>query len=320
MILTDKHNRNFSYLRLSITDLCNFNCKYCFPENLKIKKYLSIKEIYNLISCLSELGIEKIRITGGEPTVRKDFVTIGKVISNFKIKSLVFTTNAYRLNDIAEKAKNAGFDGVNISLDTLNESKFFVITGKNYFAKVYNGIIKAINIGLKVKINVVLSNFFSFKDFRNFYTLLKYKNLTIRFIDQMDIKNNFDIKKRIIKSEYLIKFLKDDGWNLEINKTSIDGPSKTFKNINFMGKIGIINPYSKDFCITCNRLRVSSTGEMFLCLFGQNSYSIRNYLDSSKKILKLKELIIEKTKLKSHSHSLIDKKYGKINSFSSIGG
>lgn len=319
-MLTDKYNRYFTYLRLSITDLCNFNCNYCLPNNLKTKKYLSIKEIYNLIACLSEIGIKKIRITGGEPTVRKDFLTIGKIISNFNINSLVFTTNGYKLNEMIKKIKKSGFTGINISLDTLNKNKFSSITGKNYFEKVYNGIIDALNTELKIKVNIVLSNLFSFKDFQNFYTLLKYKNLTIRFIDQMDIKNNFHIEKRIIKSDYLIKFLKQDGWKLNVLKKNTDGPASNFENEKFVGKIGMINPYSKDFCSSCNRIRISSTGEMFLCLFGHNSYFIRNFLDSSKKKEEFKEYLIDKVKLKSHSHSLINKNYGIINSFSSIGG
>jgi len=322
-MLTDKYNRCFSYLRLSITDLCNFSCKYCLPTNMKLKtkSYLSLKEIGNLIFALSELGIQKVRITGGEPTVRKDFILIGKTISCISgIKSLVFTTNGYKLNEIAESAFDAGFNGVNISLDTLDSSKFAVITGKDYFLKVFNGIFLALNIGLNVKINVVLSKFFTFDDFSDFYFLLKYKNLTIRFIDQMETNFINKIGNKFITSNYLLRFLKKNGWKCRNIKEHFDGPASVFIHEHFLGKIGIINPYSTDFCLNCNRIRVSALGDLFLCLFGGKSYSIRHYLNSSKDKLNLQNFLISKMKDKSYSHSLFDKNFGLIDSFSSIGG
>jgi len=321
-MLIDKYNRHFSYLRLSITDLCNFSCKYCLPNNIKLKakNYLSIEEIYNLILILSELGIQKIRITGGEPTVRKDFLEIGKIISSFKnIKSLVFTTNGYKLANIALKAYSAGFNGVNISLDTLNKNKFSVITGKNYFSTVLHGIFLAINIGLNVKINVVLSKFFSLDDFENFYSLLKYKNVSIRFIEQMETNLISKNNNKILDSRILSILLKNNGWNL-LEKKQSDGPANVFVNNNFLGKIGIINPYSSYFCTNCNRIRISSTGDLFLCLFGGKSYSIRHFLNSRDKHNEFKIFLINKLKYKSYSHNLFNKEYGLINYFSSIGG
>ena len=321
-MLIDKYNRSFNYLRLSITDLCNFNCKYCLPNNIKLKtkNYLSLDEIYNLILVLSDLGIQKIRITGGEPTVRKDFLEIGQMISSFQaIKSLVFTTNGYKLSQIAEKTYNAGFNGVNISLDTLNKTKFSVITGKNYFFQVLNGVFSALNAGLNVKLNVVLSNFFSLDDFENFYSLLKYKNLNIRFIEQMEtnlINKNYNEN---LNSKVLCHFLKNNGWKILI-KNKTDGPANTFTHDNYLGKIGIINPYSSSFCSTCNRLRVSAVGDLFLCLFGGKMYPIRHFLKLANNTDELKTFLISKLKCKTYSHNLFDKQFGLMNHFSSIGG
>ena len=320
-MLKDNYNRQFSYLRLSITDLCNFNCKYCLPNNIKLKSksYLSINEMYNLIFTLSNLGIKKVRITGGEPTIRKDFILIGKMISSFNcIKSLVFTTNGYNLSDIVESVFNAGFNGVNISLDTLNYLKFSVITNRDYFNRVFEGIFRALDIGLDVKINIVLSEFFSFSDFEDFYSLLKYKRLTIRFIDQMETGI---IKKysTYVKSSYLITFLKRNNWIL-LDKKNIDGPAKIFVNKLFLGKIGIINPYSNSFCLSCNRLRITALGELFLCLFGGESYSTRLFLNSLHNKIFFQNFLFNKIKNKSRSHLLNNKNFGLINSFSSIGG
>ena len=151
-MLKDIYNRYFSYLRLSITDLCNFKCKYCLPENVNLKKkhYLSVKEIYNLVSAFVDLGINKIRLTGGEPTVRKDFFEIGKIIAKFsKIRSLVFTTNGYKLNRIVNTLCSIGFTGINVSLDTLSKKKFYIITKRDYFNNVFEGVLLALELILK---------------------------------------------------------------------------------------------------------------------------------------------------------------------------
>lgn len=322
-ILKDNYNRIFSYLRLSITDMCNFNCKYCLPNIKKFdkKEHLSLNEINNLVSAFVDLGIIKIRLTGGEPTIRKDFFEIGSLISSFKsIKSLVFTTNGYKLDKIAYDIYKTGFTGVNVSLDSLDKKKFYFITNKNYFDNVLKGIFLLLDYGLEVKINIVLSDFFTFSDFENFYSLLKYKKLQIRFIDQME---TIDIKKEVresLNSIYISSFLEHNGWN-EISKYSfLSGPSSIFIHNDFLGSIGVINPYSNSFCKECNRLRISSSGELFLCLFGGTSFSLRNFLDSSNKKNDLIKFLLDKIKLKAKSHFLHDRNFGSLKTFSSIGG
>lgn len=322
-VLVDKYNRVFSYLRLSITDLCNFSCKYCMPANIymKSKFYLSLDEIYNLVSAFSELGVTKVRLTGGEPTIRKDFFDIGDIISSFSnIKSLVFTTNGYRLFDIVDKLSDIGFTGVNISMDTLNVKKFNIITGKNYFHRVLKGIYRSLNLGLNIKINIVLSNFFSLEDFESFYSFIKYKNVSIRFISQMNtnlIKNNYI---NVVAPLYILSFLKNNNWYLDDSNVCSDGPAHTYSNKYYLGKIGIINPYSNIFCVNCNRLRVSSIGGLYLCLFGNKVYCLRHLLQSSKQKRCLISFIYKIVKIKERSHYLQDGKSGVIKSFVSIGG
>lgn len=321
-MLKDNYNRYFSYLRLSITDSCNFQCKYCMPENFKFNKdeNLSINEIHNLVAAFSELGVNKIRLTGGEPTLRKDFINIAKTISKFNsIKSLVFTTNGYKLLELKDDIKKSGFTGINISLDTLNKEKFAVITNRDYFDKVFEGILHVLKLNLDIKINIVLSDLFSFSDFENFYSLTKYKNINIRFINQMET-NFVKRKKKSINLNYLLTFLKNNKWLLNNDKNISSGPALNFKNKNFIGTIGIINPYSNSFCLSCNRLRISSKGDLFLCLFGGKSYSIKNFLNSKNKKFELQKFLIEKVKIKSYSHFLEYKNFGELNTFSSIGG
>ncbi len=321
-ILKDAYNRSFSYLRISITDLCNFSCKYCLPvrDNIKCKNYLSVDEIYNLVLAFSELGVSKIRITGGEPTIRNDFIDIGKAISSiFFIKDLVFTTNGFKLYKIIDEVVNSGYNGVNISLDTLDKNKFILITGRNYFKAVLDSIYCSLDYGLKTKVNIVLSDFFSLNDFENFYYLSKYKPIDIRFIEQME---TCSIKRGInnfITSSYIKEFLYINNWKNTV-KSYIDGPADLFFNNSFIGKIGIINPYSDKFCFNCNRLRISSMGDLFLCLFGNIKYPLRHLLRSSSQKDDLKNFIVDVLKMKNNSHMLNSGNYGMIKSFSSIGG
>lgn len=319
--LIDNYNRVFSYLRLSVIDSCNFNCVYCLPEKNRLKdNILSLNEISNLVSVFVYLGVNKIRLTGGEPTLRKDFLDIGSNISSYKsIRSLVFTTNGYRLNKIAKQLKSSGFSGVNISLDSLDFNKFSIITNRNYYNKVIDGIFESLSYGLNVKLNVVLSNFFTFFDFENFYSLLKYKNLTVRFIDQMETGS---IKKSYtyLSSFYISSFLERNGWIKSFPCDASSGPAVLFENVNFLGKIGFINPYSKSFCVSCNRLRVSSNGDLFLCLFGGIAYPLKCFLDNENKKYDLLYYILDKIKFKHSSHFLHDDKFGLLKSFSSIGG
>lgn len=322
-ILKDKYGRVFKYLRLSITDLCNFNCKYCLPisnSSSYKKRYLTVNEIYNLVAVFSELGINKVRVTGGEPTVRKDFVEIGKVISSIKgIDFLSFTSNGYRLSSIINDVYAVGFNGVNISLDTLNLDKFAIITGRNYYKEVLDGIYKSLDIGLITKINVVLSNFFSFEDFCEFYILAKYKKVTIRFIEQMgtfDIKNDFSSH---LTSSYIKEFLLNNNWNITL-KSNLSGPALEFYNTGFCGKIGVINPYSNLFCFDCNRLRVSAEGILHLCLLSNKNLSLIDMLASSSMKNNLKKFIMDNLINKDEKHFLKVGKVGSFCNFSSIGG
>ena len=322
-VLRDDYNRFFYYLRVSITELCNFNCKYCLPSNLSKKKYdyMTALEIFNLINAFSELGVKKVRITGGEPSIRNDLFIIAERIRSIQnIESLVLTSNGYKLYKLINSIKNSGFTGINISLDTLNEDKFFIITGRDYFKRVLESIYGIIEAGLKVKVNVVLSDFFSLEDFEDFYSFLKYKSIIIRFIEQMETNNIKKNYKTYISASYILEFLKRNGWHQERKKLVIDGPATLFYNSSYLGKIGIINPYSSEFCYSCNRLRISALGELFLCLFGDNSYNLRPLLKSVSQKDNLKHVILEKVKVKNKSHFLSSNNFGIINNFSSIGG
>ncbi|HFL8794859.1 MAG TPA: radical SAM protein [Candidatus Azosocius sp. HAIN] len=322
-LLQDSYGRTFPYLRLSITDVCNFKCKYCLPYGYFVNKknFLSKKEILNLVSVFSNLGIKKIRITGGEPTVRKDFLLIAKNIKSFKsIKSLVFTTNGYKLEKIVKECYEIGFDGINVSLDSLNKYKFIYITGNKFFNVVFNGIIKSISFNLKTKINVVLMKPFKLSDFKNYLNFVMITNVSVRFIELMETVDLEYFNKHYLRSIYIRNYLLNNGWFLN-EHYKFDGPSLIFCNSNYRGNIGIIAPYLKNFCITCNRLRISSSGNLHLCLFGNINYvySLKLLFKNKNKknlINFIKSILINK----NLSHKLYEGNTSFIKHLSDIGG
>lgn len=324
-MLKDLYGRTFPYLRLSITDICNFKCSYCLPDGYHSdkKKFLSLDEIDRIMYVFTKLGVKKVRLTGGEPTVRKDFINISKIVKSYKeIENMSFTTNGYILEEISETCADIGFKGVNVSLDSLNELKFKEITGTKYFKKVLLGIKKSLDFNLNVKINVVLIKPFDEKDLIEFINFVEKYSVTIRFIELMktnDINNTFfesHISHKVV-SNFLIK----NDW-CENKKDLFSGPAIEYSKKNYAGKIGVIAPYSKGFCNSCNRLRISSLGELYLCLFGENShiYSLRPFLQTDNQIEEMIKFISIKLKLKKYSHNLLYNNSGKIKQLSNIGG
>ncbi|QQG46973.1 MAG: radical SAM protein [Candidatus Azosocius agrarius] len=322
-LLQDSYGRTFPYLRLSITDVCNFKCKYCLPYGYFItkKNFLTKKEIINLVAIFSELGVEKIRITGGEPTIRKDFLSIARGIKLFSsIKSLVFTTNGYKLEKIVNECNEIGFSGINISVDSLNEYKFKYITGSNFFIVIFNGIIKSISFKLKIKINVVLMKPFTLNDLEFYLEFIRITPVSVRFIELMETVSSDYFNKYYIRSIYIKNYLLNCGWFF-FDNLFVDGPAIILKNINYRGDIGLIAPYLKNFCISCNRLRISSSGNLHLCLFGNINYvySLKFFLkkNNKKKLINfIKSILISK----NLSHKLYEGNSSFVKHLSDIGG
>ncbi|MBL4601897.1 MAG: radical SAM protein, partial [Emcibacteraceae bacterium] len=189
-MLVDKFNRTFPYLRLSITEICNFSCQYCLPDGYKKtgnEHFLSQDEIRRLLDAFIELGVWKIRLTGGEPTIRKDFTDIAKMIGDRKeISTLAFTTNGYKLKDRAQEWRDAGLNAINISNDSFNAKKFHDITGHNRMKEIRAGIDKAIEVGFeKVKINVVLLKGVNDDELDQYLEYVKDTPVSVRYIELM---------------------------------------------------------------------------------------------------------------------------------------
>ena len=328
-ILKDSFGRKFPYIRLSISDVCNFKCGYCLPDGYKIDKsdnrsFLNIEEIGRLAKALSELGVSKIRLTGGEPTVRKDFFEIVKIIKkNSGIKKTVITTNGYRLDKIADNIKNSGLDGINISIDSLNADTFKKITGHDRLGEILKGIKNLQKLNFKnIKINAVLLKGVNDteKDFNNWAEFIKNNEIDFRYIELMQTGDNLDYFNNYhVPAKKFTNYLNNNNWVIQtFGKDS--GPSKNYLNPKFKGKFGVIAPYSKDFCKSCNRLRITAKGDLRLCLFGNTGINIRHLIQKDGQIDELKDLILKQLNFKKESHYLEIGETGLTKNLSTTGG
>ena len=328
-ILKDKFGRTFPYIRMSITDVCNFKCGYCLPNGYQIdksdtRKFLHLDEIRRLSKCFSLLGVNKIRITGGEPTVRKDFFDIIKVLKfDTGVKNIAITTNGYHLDQKAKLLAKSGLTGINISIDSLNQETFKNITGHDRLPEILKGIEILQDIGFKnIKINAVLLNGInsSRKDFDEWSKFIEKNKIDFRYIELMRTGDNLEyFKKYHVSSKKFKEYLDENKWIYQTFGKDA-GPSLNYINPKFRGKFGIIAPYSKDFCKSCNRLRITSRGDLRLCLFGNTGINLRHLLQKDDQLEELRDLILKQMQFKKESHYLELGDTGSTKNLSKTGG
>jgi len=323
-MLTDNFGRRFYYLRLSITDVCNFRCDYCLPDGYKCdhdRAFLSLPEIKRIANAFAQLGTEKIRITGGEPSLRKDLPDIIAACKETSgIKKVAITTNGYKLPQHLPNWLDAGIDALNISIDSLDPRQFQSITGHNKLDTILKGIDMALaNGGPQIKVNTVLMRDYNAYDIRSYLDWLKDTPITLRFIELMQTGDNkafFDAQH--VQGSRIKQNLILDGW-LPVIQNRSAGPAQEFYHPDYQGKVGLIMPYSKDFCSTCNRLRISSLGKLHLCLFGEQGLSLKEQLQCDD-VEPLKRQIISLLGDKQATHYLHEKLSGATTNLSMLGG
>jgi len=281
-LLEDSFGRQFHYLRLSVTEACNFRCQYCLPDGYEgptSDQFMTLNEIDTLLKAFAKLGTSKVRLTGGEPTLRRDFLDILQLTSNTPgIERVAMTTHGARMEKFAHQWKEAGLHQVNVSIDSLDPRQFAAITGQDKLKAVLRGLDAAIDAGLDVKVNSVLLNDFSDSRLHRFLAWLKDMPVTLRFIELMETGDlNQFFNKQHQSGTPLKSSLLDMGWQPLLRRKDA-GPAQEFYHPDYAGKIGLIMPYSKDFCKTCNRLRVSAPGKLHLCLFSENGIDMRHLL------------------------------------------
>ena len=277
-MLTDNFKRKIDYLRISVTDRCDLRCTYCMAEDVTFlprQEVLSIEEIIKLTNIFNELGVKKFRLTGGEPLVRKNIVSIIEHLNNLKNQGKILehtlTTNGTNLSRYASILKKNGVERINVSLDSLNSESFRKITKWGDLSKVLNGIEAAKKEGIKIKINTVLTQNFNNKEIFDILDWCKKNHFDISLIEIMPIG---DIgEKRFNQYLSMKKFEEDlvNKLNLIPSKHRTNGPSRYYEYSNHKSKIGIISAISHNFCDTCNRVRLTCTGKLYMCL-GQNDF------------------------------------------------
>lgn len=325
--LTDAFARKFYYLRLSITDVCNFRCTYCLPDGYKPGSvtnngFLSVDEIRRVTRAFSSLGTEKVRLTGGEPSLRRDFTDIiAAVRENTAIRQIAVTTNGYRLARDVANWRDAGLTGINVSVDSLDARQFHAITGQDKFRQVMAGIDAAFDAGFnKVKVNTVLMRDVNHHQLDTFLAWIQARPIQLRFIELMETGEGSELfRKHHISGQVLRDELLRRGWIHQLRQRS-DGPAQVFCHPDYAGEIGLIMPYEKDFCATCNRLRVSSVGKLHLCLFGEGGVSLRDLLTDDDQQAALEERIALALREKKQTHFLHQNNTGITQNLSYIGG
>ncbi|TGZ98916.1 GTP 3',8-cyclase MoaA [Rodentibacter pneumotropicus] len=324
--LVDAFQRTYYYLRLSITDQCNFRCNYCLPNGYQPEtnkpSFLTLSEITRVAQAFANMGTRKIRLTGGEPTLRKDFLAITENIAQIQgINQVALTTNGYRMLKDVDAWKRAGITSINVSVDSLDPKMFHQITGINKFEDVIRGIERAFEVGYeKIKVNSVLMENLNDIEFNQFLDWVKYRPIQMRFIELMQTGEMDHFFHRYhLSGQILADKLIAQGWKQQ-QKTLTDGPAKVFNHPNYKGEIGLIMPYEKNFCASCNRLRVSSKGKLHLCLFGEEGIELRDLLQSDEHQTLLQARIFAALQGKREYHYLHQGDSGIRNHLASIGG
>ena len=324
--LVDAFQRHYYYLRLSITDQCNFRCNYCLPNGYQPEankpSFLTLSEITHIARAFAAMGTEKIRLTGGEPTLRKDFLTIAESVADVEgIRHVALTTNGYRMAKDVADWKRAGITSVNVSVDSLDPRMFHQITGINKFDEVMRGIDRAFDVGYhKVKVNSVLMKNLNDHEFNQFLAWVKNRPIQMRFIELMQTgEMDSFFERHHLSGEILAQKLLSQGWQLQ-QRAVTDGPAKVFSHPDYQGEIGLIMPYEKNFCASCNRLRVSAKGKLHLCLFGEEGIELRDLLQSEEQQGVLQSRIFSALQGKREHHYLHQGDSGIRNHLASIGG
>ena len=324
IILTDAYQRQFSYLRLSITDLCNFKCSYCLPNGYQGKaaqNEMSLEEIKTLIASFAELGFKKIRLTGGEPSLRKDLLEIIQVCkSQPGIEKVCITTNGYQLNHFLPQWIAAGIDQVNISIDSVSPEQFELITSSSDLPMIMGALQNAMDDGFNaIKINTVLLREHIDSQVVPLIDWVKDKPISLRFIELMQTGENLEyFDRQHVSANNIKSFLANQGWSKK-SRLIHSGPAIEYEHLNHMGSVGIIAPYSKNFCDTCNRLRVTAQGQLHLCLFSEDGKDLRPYLQTGDST-QLTEFLTSSIYDKLPKHYLQQQKTGATRNFAMLGG
>ncbi|SHH47415.1 GTP 3',8-cyclase MoaA [Thermosipho atlanticus] len=304
--MIDKFKRNINYVRLSVTDKCNFRCNYCMDENAEFlpnDELLNLRQLETLIKVLKEMKIKHIRITGGEPTLRPDIVEIAKMLKKY-FGNFSMTTNGSLLSFLLKDLKENGLTNINISLDSLNRETFRKITKRDDLKNVLEGLEKAVSLGMNVKINTVVQKI----NFNEIFDLIEFASkieVPIRFIELMPVGNSYK-EENFVSEDNLKSKIKEKYTLIPITKKLGFGPSRYFLIKELNSYIGFISAMTHNFCYSCNKIRISANGLIYPCLAFDYHISLKDVIHDEEKLKERIKFAINK-KPEKHYFNEIEK-------------
>ncbi len=307
--LIDNFGRRIDYIRLSVTDRCDFRCVYCMTENMTFlprNQILSLEELYQVACAFTELGVDKIRVTGGEPMVRNNIMSLLENLGTLPgLKELLLSTNGAQLDKYAVKLRKAGINRVNISIDSLQPERFKRISRVGKLAKVIAGIDAASAAGFdRIRLNTVIMKGYNEDEVLDLVDFALGRKLDIAFIEEMPLgqASDHDREDTMCTNDW-VKGVIEEKYQLVSTTTRTAGPSKYWLIPGQTSRIGFISPVSHNFCADCNRVRVTVEGRLLLCLGNEHSVDLRAVLrDPSKDFEDLKQVIIGSMDIKPERH------------------
>lgn len=312
--MKDNYGREINYLRVSLTQRCNLNCIYCGSEKPDTNE-LTVEEITKIVTAFSKVGITKVRLTGGEPLMRKDISQIIKSIKSISgINKVVLTTNGVGLAEKAQLLKDSGLDAINISLDSLDRENYKKLTGRDSLESVLSGIDKALAIGLQpIRINSVLIRGQNDSEAKALINLAKVRKVDVRFIELMPFSETGENDRLIIKAD---EILERYAFLSPVENQRDTSVARYYTADDFKGRIGFITPVSDKFCHKCNRIRLLSDGKLKPCLGHNEVFDLIGCIDDEEK---LQSEIIKAIKSKPLGHNF-ECAYGNLHAMNKIGG
>ena len=298
-MLTDKFGRHISYLRLAVTDRCNLRCKYCMPAHgidiVDRAELLTYKEMYRIIRVLSELGVNKVRLTGGEPFVRKNFINFLESLTfNDKLDQVNITTNGALISKYIPKLEELNINAINLSIDTLQAKRFKEITRRDVFKDILQTLEKLLASKLDLKINVVVQPGINTDEIWDFINLTKNKDLVVRFIEEMPF-NGKGLRQtdEIWNYNKIYSEIEKEFKDIIPLKNKRSSTSKIFTIDNYKGSFGIIPAFTRTICNDCNRIRITATGMFKNCLFDEGVFNLRDFMRKGVSDDELKQIFID---------------------------
>ena len=327
-MLIDNHNRKINYLRLAVTDRCNLRCNYCMPAEgadfAKNDKLFTIDELSRLSEILVSQGIDKIRITGGEPFVRKDLMVLLRQLAKLEgLNDISVTTNATVIGPFIDELKELGILNINVSMDAINRETFEKITRRDQYDTVHNNILRLITEGFNVRINFIALEGQNTEDIIPMLELTRHFDVSVRFLEEMPFNGGSKTFDKIAWDyKRILEFVREaypDYYKLDSPETST---SINYKIPGFKGSFGVIPSFSRTFCGSCNRLRISATGDVITCLYAKPSMNLREILRAEHSEENIKQQVLKAVGSRAKTGFEAQQKYKGVfsNSMTSIGG